>query len=191
MQLSTSHRELTSTPPTPTYFLRQPGFTVNERNRFSNILKKGGLVDTWRHLHPVPPSYALNDSLREHDSTACPHLDPAGPNFTWRGAAGVNGVPKSGIYYEKAMRLDYALVSEALLPRVVSCEILGQGRDRQGFLGSDHCPIMLTLVRYAPCSLVLLLFLSFWVCLLICQSMSVWSASLLLPLYSPYRKRTA
>ena len=47
------------------------------------------------------------------------------------------------------MRIDYALVSRSLLDRVVSCEIMGRGYGLDGFLGSDHCPVMLTLVRYA------------------------------------------
>ena len=43
------------------------------------------------------------------------------------------------------MRLDYALVSEGLRDLVESCEILGHGSGREGFMGSDHCPVLLTL----------------------------------------------
>ena len=47
-------------------------------------------------------------------------------------------------------RLDYFLVEENMIDeRLKHCEILGHGADRQGFLGSDHCPVQLDL-RTAP-----------------------------------------
>jgi exonuclease III len=67
-----------------------------------------------------------------------------GPHFTWRGSAGAN-VPESGRYYRKGMRIDYALVSRSILPMVQSVRIHGRGKDLEGFLGSDHCPVILTL----------------------------------------------
>ena len=68
--------------------------------------------------------------------------------FTWRGT---QAVQQSVARYEgKAQRLDYHLVSEELMPRVERCEILGHGVERAGFLGSDHCPVLLVLRDEAP-----------------------------------------
>ena len=105
-----------------------PGFSDNERESFSALLARGGLVDAWRRLHPAergaPP--ARGDAA-----------------FTWRGTLGVQ---QSVARYEgKAQRLDYHLVSEQLMPHVERCEILGHGAERTGFLGSDHCPVLLVL----------------------------------------------
>jgi hypothetical protein len=41
------------------------------------------------------------------------------------------------------MRIDHALVSSALVDRVGRAEILGRGSRREGFMGSDHCPLLL------------------------------------------------
>lgn len=43
------------------------------------------------------------------------------------------------------MRIDYFLVSRALVHRVSDVKVFGSGADRKGFLGSDHCPLLLTL----------------------------------------------
>ena len=53
------------------------------------------------------------------------------------------------------MRIDYFAVPSQWLPhsrtedappiRVVDARIMGKGDRRDGFLGSDHCPISLTL----------------------------------------------
>lgn len=64
------------------------------------------------------------------------------------------------------MRLDYAVVSAALTPLVQSCEILDRSipatRPEQhedaspqvgGFMGSDHCPVVLTLSRLPTISM--------------------------------------
>jgi hypothetical protein len=40
------------------------------------------------------------------------------------------------------MRIDHALVSSTLLDRVARAEILGRGSQREGFMGSDHCPLL-------------------------------------------------
>jgi hypothetical protein len=47
------------------------------------------------------------------------------------------------------MRIDYILASQALLQdfAIVEAEVLGRGRERAGFLGSDHCPILLVLEK--------------------------------------------
>eukprot|EP00928_Gymnodinium_smaydae_P042253 TRINITY_DN28473_c0_g1_i1.p1 TRINITY_DN28473_c0_g1~~TRINITY_DN28473_c0_g1_i1.p1 ORF type:complete len:438 (-),score=82.16 TRINITY_DN28473_c0_g1_i1:47-1360(-) len=104
----------------------QPGFTPAERERFRKILSGGRLVDTYRHLNPVASS------------------PPAGgAHYTWRGSPPVN-MPVAK-YHGKGMRIDYALVAEELLPRVVDSTILGEGADRRGFMGSDHAPVRLAL----------------------------------------------
>jgi exodeoxyribonuclease III len=102
----------------------QSGTTVNEQQRFQNICISAGLVDAWRCMHPQ-------------------HAQPEpidNPNFTWRGA--------TGRYFGKGLRLDYILVCEQLIEKglVESAVICGSGVDLRGFMGSDHCPIMLTLV---------------------------------------------
>lgn len=45
----------------------------------------------------------------------------------------------------QGMRIDYFLPSAALASRVAEVKVFGSGADREGFLGSDHCPVMLTL----------------------------------------------
>jgi hypothetical protein len=40
------------------------------------------------------------------------------------------------------MRIDYVLLPSTMLPRLLSSVICGHGRQRHGFLGSDHCPIV-------------------------------------------------
>eukprot|EP00873_Tetraselmis_striata_P011720 jgi/Tetstr1/431984/TSEL_021461.t1 len=114
----------------------QPGCTTNERLRFSRMLEAGGMLDAYRHQH---------GDERGDDEAAF----AAGPNFTWRGSPGVQ-VAEHGRYYAKAMRIDHLLVSTELQQRVLSADILGHGPDMQGFLGSDHCPMMLTLSKPPP-----------------------------------------
>ncbi|KAG9446333.1 hypothetical protein H6P81_012461 [Aristolochia fimbriata] len=100
----------------------QPGFTIAERQRFSNILSEGKLVDAYRFLH-------------EAQDMDC--------GFSWSG----NPVGK---YRGKRMRIDYFLVSEQLKDRIVSCEMHGKGIELQGFFGSDHCPVSLELSPKKP-----------------------------------------
>ncbi|PIA30394.1 hypothetical protein AQUCO_05600082v1 [Aquilegia coerulea] len=95
----------------------QPGFTLNERKRFSTILSEGKLVDAYRFLH--------KEKDIEH-------------GFSWSG----NPVGK---YRGKRMRIDYFIVSEKLKDKIVSCEMHGQGIELEGFYGSDHCPVSLEL----------------------------------------------
>ncbi|CAN6585485.1 unnamed protein product [Malus baccata var. baccata] len=95
----------------------QPGFTLNERKRFGNILKEGKLIDAYRHLH------------KEKDMER---------GFSWSG----NPIGK---YRGKRMRIDYFVVAEKLKDRIVSCEMHGHGIELQGFYGSDHCPVSLVL----------------------------------------------
>jgi len=102
----------------------QPGFTPNEQARFRSLLAAGGLVDAYRTLHPVA-NWATD--------------------VTWRGCAGKDGPPAAGRYYAKGMRIDYVLVDRRLAGSVVRAEVLGGGAERRGFLGSDHCPLLVEL----------------------------------------------
>jgi exonuclease III len=90
----------------------QAGYTMNERLRFSNIIKDGELVDTYRHFNPVPLA-ALDENLHSHTSEDR-ILDPSGPTYTWRGTAG-RDIKESGRYYGKGMRIDYAMVGQFIL----------------------------------------------------------------------------
>ncbi|CAI5965884.1 unnamed protein product [Closterium sp. NIES-64] len=64
----------------------QPGFSLNERMRFAETLKRAGLTDAYRHMHPSKDMQA---------------------GFTWSG----NPV---GRYRGRRMRVDYFCVSDAL-----------------------------------------------------------------------------
>ena len=103
----------------------QPGCTPRERRFFDDLLAAGGLVDAYRAAR----------------GDAAPTLD--GPYFSWRGPPGKDGPPETGRYWAKGMRIDHALVSASV--SVDACDLLGSGFDRQGFFGSDHCPIKLVL----------------------------------------------
>ncbi|KAI3936055.1 hypothetical protein MKW92_015773 [Papaver armeniacum] len=81
--LNVSHEELDD--------CGQPGFTLNERKRFSTILSEGKLVDAYRSLHEE----------KDMDS-----------GFSWSG----NPI---GRYRGKRMRIDYFLVSEPLKDRIL------------------------------------------------------------------------
>ncbi|XP_026404827.1 DNA-(apurinic or apyrimidinic site) lyase-like isoform X2 [Papaver somniferum] len=94
-----------------------PGFTLNERKRFSTILSEGKLVDAYRSLHEEKDMHS---------------------GFSWSG----NPI---GRYRGKRMRIDYFLVSETLKDRIVSCEMQVHGIELEGFFGSDHCPVTLEL----------------------------------------------
>ena len=58
--------------------------------------------------------------------------------LTWRG---------SGRYYGEGLRLDYILVSKTLANCIEEYRTNGYGRERYGFFGSDHCPVILELVQ--------------------------------------------
>ena len=88
------------------------------------LIDAGGLVDAYRRLHP--------------------HADWT-IDSTWRGAPGVSGPPESGRYYNKGMRIDYVLVASSLAGRITRAHVHGHGPERAGFLGSDHCPLLVTL----------------------------------------------
>ncbi|XP_028549406.1 DNA-(apurinic or apyrimidinic site) lyase isoform X1 [Dendrobium catenatum] len=95
----------------------QPGFTLSERRRLSNILSQGKLIDAYRFIH------------KEQDMER---------GFSWSG----NPVGK---YRGKRMRIDYFIVSEKLKDKIISCDMHGHGIELEGFCGSDHCPVSLEL----------------------------------------------
>ncbi|KAJ4775116.1 DNA-(apurinic or apyrimidinic site) lyase [Rhynchospora pubera] len=99
----------------------QPGFTLAERRRFENMLTQGKLIDAYRFLH------------KEKDMDS---------GFSWSGHP-------IGKYRGKRMRIDYFIVSEKLKERIIACEIHGHGIEREGFYGSDHCPVSLKLSQEA------------------------------------------
>jgi exodeoxyribonuclease III len=83
----------------------QHGFTLEERTGFQRLLK-AGFVDAFRHLHPDVPHH-----------------------YTWWRQFG--GARERNIGW----RIDYLLVSQALVPRLSSARILAE------VYGSDHCPV--------------------------------------------------
>jgi exodeoxyribonuclease III len=87
----------------------QHGFTPEERAGFQNFVD-AGFVDTFRHLHPGAPQ-----------------------RYTWWRQFG--GARQRNIGW----RIDYILISAALLPRLRSAMILSE------VYGSDHCPVAVEL----------------------------------------------
>lgn len=86
------------------------GFTDEERADFSELLRKAKLSDVWRERNP-----------------------DAANAYTWwsyRGGARSRNV---------GWRIDYFLVSRALLGRVEDCGIANN------IMGSDHCPVYLSI----------------------------------------------
>jgi exodeoxyribonuclease-3 len=82
-----------------------PGYLPRERSNLKRALQDHGLVDCFRALHPDAVAYTWWD-------------------YRTRGRAANRG-----------WRIDYALASEALRPRLQDCRILDH------VLGSDHCPV--------------------------------------------------
>jgi exodeoxyribonuclease-3 len=87
----------------------QHGFTAEERAGFQNFMD-AGFIDTFRHLHPGAPHH-----------------------YTWWRQFG--GARARNIGW----RIDYILISAALLPRLRSARILSE------VSGSDHCPVAVEL----------------------------------------------
>ncbi|XP_067834629.1 DNA repair nuclease APEX1 [Heptranchias perlo] len=86
---------------------KTPGFTAEEREGFTNLLGEG-FVDSYRHLYPDTP-YAYTF-------------------WTYMGNCRAKNV---------GWRLDYFVLSKALLPCLCDSKIRSKG------MGSDHCPITL------------------------------------------------
>ena len=85
--------------------VRTHGFTPEARAGFQRFLD-AGFVDTFRHTHPDQPG-----------------------QYTWWRQFG--GARERNIGW----RIDYMLISAALLPSLVSAQICSEGS------GSDHCPV--------------------------------------------------
>jgi exodeoxyribonuclease-3 len=81
------------------------GFTTEERAGFQTFVD-AGFIDTFRHLHPGEPQH-----------------------YTWWRQFG--GARERNIGW----RIDYILISAALLPQLRSAAILSE------VYGSDHCPV--------------------------------------------------
>lgn len=108
-------------PRPPSEYIGQPGCTPAERNSFAEILKASGSLDLFR----------------EH-VTSNLAADVNGPYYSWRG-----GNP--GKHYGRGMRIDHFVGPKLIGDRVESIEICGRGIEREGFLGSDHSPIIMRL----------------------------------------------
>ncbi|MGE3536832.1 MAG: exodeoxyribonuclease III [Candidatus Tectimicrobiota bacterium] len=94
--------------------LKTHGFTPEERAGFQRLLD-AGFIDTFRHLHPDQPQH-----------------------YTWWRQFG--GARERNIGW----RIDYLLISAALLPRLRTAEILAD------IYGSDHCPVAIDLQDDSP-----------------------------------------
>lgn len=101
--------------------LGQPGCTPGERDGFAEILHAGGLTDLYRELSP---------GNAEDDVSQ--------PIYSWRGA-------NPGKHHGRGMRLDHFVGPKSLVERLDSVKICGRGIERDGFLGSDHSPVVLKL----------------------------------------------
>jgi exonuclease III len=129
------------------------GFTLAERERFQRIVRAGDLVDAWRYKHP--PWHGGSSSILD-DNTMGPHKNILTASYSWRNAPGSH--PEA-----IAMRLDHAFLTRSLLPYIIRCDLASSGETLDGFYGSDHCPLVLTLVRIYILTLILVasLFLFF------------------------------
>lgn len=90
-------------------------FYPEEHEAFNRLLNEEKLVDVYRYLHPQ-----IEDLGREGHYT------------TW--SYSTDGVNRKN---NEGFRIDYFLVSESLLPNVLSSDI------HDDIYGSDHCPISL------------------------------------------------
>ncbi len=99
----------------PTAFESGTHVTAEERTAFRAILERGGLLDSYRHLHDEPDDV----------------------HFTWWDY-------RAGNFHKGlGLRIDYLLVSESLGPRVADCHI--ERDFRKGHKPSDHAPLVLEL----------------------------------------------
>ena len=97
----------------PSLFVGTTHTSPPERSAFAAVLEAGGLVDAYRHVEPETVGYT--------------YWDYRAGNF----------------HKNLGMRIDYALVSAGLAPRIERC---GIDRDfRKGFKPSDHAPLLLRL----------------------------------------------
>ena len=96
----------------------QPGCTDSERERFQDILQAGDLYDAYRKLNGT-------DCDQEYA-------------FSWRGN-------NPGKHSGRGMRIDHCIASQSLEARVKPVKIHGHETERNGFMGSDHSPIVIEL----------------------------------------------
>jgi len=97
----------------PAAFVGSTHATPEERARLSLIKERGGLVDAYRHLHPIEQQ------------------------FTWWDY-------RAGNFHKNlGLRIDLALVSERLAPRLRECGI--DRNFRKGAKPSDHAPLLIRL----------------------------------------------
>ena len=89
--------------------LKSAGFTIEERNSFDTLLEKTKLIDSFRYYHPEEIKYSY---------------------WTYK----FNARKKN-----TGWRIDYFLVSEKLIKKVIKSDILID------IMGSDHAPIILEL----------------------------------------------
>lgn len=142
----------------------QPGCTPNERARFFQLLEEADLFDGYRECNPPPSAGAgagggaasggaggAAGSVDDAGSVdvALPLSEHHSNTFTWRGAPGPNAQGYTGPYFRHGMRIDHFLLSNGLKPRLQSCTIEGKGESYgdPSFMGSDHCPMLLTLKK--------------------------------------------
>jgi exodeoxyribonuclease III len=92
------------------------GTTKNERARLRDMLEASAMADTFTTPHP--------DKMEE--------------KWTFRG---------QGMFFGKGMKLDYIFADDSIMLSggVQSSRILGNSRDREDFMGSDHAPLVCTL----------------------------------------------
>jgi len=98
----------------PALFVGGTHVSAEERMRLQAILGRGRMVDAYRHLHPDTPQ------------------------FTWWDY-------RAGHFHKGlGLRIDLALVSAALAPRLTECGI--DRNFRKGSKPSDHAPLLVRLV---------------------------------------------
>jgi exodeoxyribonuclease III len=95
----------------PRAFVGSTHVSADERSRLTAILDSGGLVDAYRHLHPTEQQ------------------------FTWWDYRG------GSFHKNLGLRIDLALISEALASRLTECAI--DREFRKGEKPSDHAPLLL------------------------------------------------
>jgi exodeoxyribonuclease-3 len=97
----------------PAAFVGSTHVTAEERGLLAAVAERGGLVDAYRALHP----------------------DEVG--YTWWDY-------RAGHFHKKlGLRIDVALVAEALRPRLTACGI--DREYRKGPKPSDHAPLLVDL----------------------------------------------
>lgn len=87
---------------------------------------------------------AAAQNSNANDAPVSSAFDVSGPFYTWRGTPGRDN-PEAGRYYGKGMRIDHCLVHKTLQKQVSRVRVAGRGFSRDGFMGSDHSPLIMEL----------------------------------------------